>query len=385
MKPLRILYVSPMDMAAKNGMAQLQRQLLATLSSLYGEGAVDLLSLGAPPERARRWLQEAGLAIHVLEGCYPLLARLNATAWYGGGAILCNKLRWTDHFGFPLRTPLPRTWRERYDLIVCYYAWGHRLLRLDRAANKVIMNLGDVMADRHERIGVRRWISMDARDERAILQSQSRCVAVSSEDAAEFERLYGVRTDVLRFVPPDAEELISLADEERPPRIGYFGAPSYHNEEVMRVLAHPEFLARLGQGGIELVVAGGICDTADPQVLRALKMGGARILGRIGSSLDFYRQISTTVNPVGPSTGVKIKSIETLIAGRNLITTRYGADRSLCDSFPKQIIYTEWPVDPGALAKLAVAAARSTSRMRALAAHAYVKKATKELRELHTI
>lgn len=367
-------------------MNQQQLQLLGMLCAGDQENhSVDLLSLAAPPRTARQWVGDSGLPIRVLEGVYPMLAYLNSMLWYGGGAILCNKLKWVDRFYFPLRTPLPRRWIDRYDRIVCYYPWGHRLLRLDRAGSKVVMDLGDVMAERHQRIGTRRWISMATVDEEVVFRSGARCLAVSDEDAEEFERLYGVRPEVIRFVPPDAERLMTLADGERPARLGYMGAPSYSNEEVIRVLAQPEFLACLAGEGIELLVAGGICDTADPAILRALEKGGARIVGRVGSSLDYYSQISVTVNPIGPTTGVKIKSVETLVAGRSLLTTQYGADPALYASFPDQITYIEWPIDPGSLGRLAVRAARSARRTNAVAARAYVEKAMRELQELHSL
>lgn len=379
----RALYVSPLDLRSKNGMTQQQQQLLSMLCSLYSE-SVDLLSLGASPATARKWLKEAGLPITVMDGFYPLAARLNTALWYGGGVVLCNKLRWIDRFYFPLRTPLPQTWIERYAMIVCYYPWGHRLLRLDRGGARVVMDLGDVMADRHERIGTRRWISLAAEDERAILRS-SRCLAVSEEDAQEFERLYGVRLCVMQFVPPDSDRLMQLAGEERSRRVGFMGAPSHGNEEIMRVLAQPGFLATIAAAGIELVVAGGICETVDPGVLSALKQGGARILGRIGSTLDYYRQIAATVNPVGPSTGVKIKSVETLITGRSLITTQWGADPGLCAAFPEQIRYIKWPIDPVDLGKAAVETVCSAAPAGGAAARAYVERAAQTLRELHTL
>jgi hypothetical protein len=247
------------------------------------------------------------------------------------------------------------------------------------------MDLGDVMAERHQRIGTRRWISMAARDEEAIFRSGSRCLAVSDEDADEFERLYSVRPRIIRFVPPEAERLIELAAMESPQRLGFMGAPSYGNEQVMEVLARPEFLESISAAGVELVVAGGICKTVNPSLLRMLEGGGAKILGRVGCTVDYYRQISATVNPIGPSTGVKIKSVETLVAGRNLITTRFGADPTLHAAFPDQITCTEWPIDPGALGMLAVEAVRSAKPGNAAAARAYVEKVTRDLQEMHRI
>jgi len=381
---LRVLYISPLDMCASNGMAQLQHQLLSTLCSIHGN-SVDLLSLGASPATARQWLTQARLPVTVLSGFYPLVARVNTTLWYGGGVLLCNKLRWVDRFYFLLRTPLPRVWVDHYDIIVCYYPWPHRLLRLERAAHKVVADLGDVMADRHERIGIRRWISITATEEKAIFYSGSRCVAVSEDDAAEFERLYGVRPSVLGFVPPEYSDLMKLDSGERPPRIGFMGAPSYANEEVLRTLAHPKFLECIACGGVELLVAGGICNTVDPSILRALESGGARVLGRIQSTAEYYRQISATVNPVGPTTGVKIKSVEALIAGRSLVTTRWGADAALHSRFPNQVIYIDWPIEPEALGRQVIEVVRTARPGGSSAARAYVDNASQTLRELHTL
>ena len=249
----------------------------------------------------------------------------------------------------------------------------------------MIAHLADIMADRHERIGMRRWISLTAKEEKAIFQSDSRCIAVSNDDAQDFERIYGVRPAVIDFVPPESSELIELASEQRPSRIGFMGAPSYGNEEVMRILAHPEFLVRIADVGIELLIAGGICQTVDPSVLGTLEKGGARILGRVPSTVEYYRQIAATVNPIGPSTGVKIKSIETLVAGRSLITTRWGADSSLCSAFPGQITYTDWPIEPKTLADLVIRVVRSASQGSARTSRAYVDKSTQYLRELHSI
>jgi len=369
-------------MCSDNGITQLQLQLLNSLVSIYGD-AVDLLSLGASTGIARKWLADNDLKISVLRGAYPFLAYLNAIMWYGGSAVLCNKLRLIDRFYFPIRTPLPRSWINRYHIIVCYYPWGHRLLRLERAAGKVVANLADIMADRHERMGARRWISITAKEENAIFHSGARCVAVSQSDAEEFNQLYGVRPEVMNFVPPDHAKLMELALQVRSPCVGFLGAPSFVNEEIMRILAHPEFLSCLSRKGVELIVAGGICRTVDPALLRVIEEGGGRVLGRIPSTIDFYRQVSVTLNPVGPSTGVKIKSIESLIAGKVLITTRWGVDPDLASSFPGQVVYTDWPVDPSTLGDLAIQATQSSVAAPSFAAKEYVEKSQKCLQGLH--
>jgi hypothetical protein len=277
---------------------------------------------------------------------------------------------------------MPRRWIQRYDLILCFYPWLHRLLDLERAGDKVIVDTGDIMADRHERTGARRWISMASKDERSVLESGSRCIAISKDDSDEFLRLYNVQLPVVSFVPPDHADLLKIASDGRPPRVGFMGAPSYVNEEILRALSAPCFLECLSSHGVELVIAGGICRTADPTVLAALERGGARILGRVPSITDYYRQISVTVNPVGPSTGVKIKSVETLLAGCSLITTRWGADTLLAAAFPGQITYVDWPVDAKKLGELCVASVREANSRSHRAAEEYIQRTTSTLKEM---
>lgn len=345
----RVLYVSPMSMSVDNGMMQRQHQWLQTLCAAH-PGRIDFLSLSGSPAAARAWFAARNLEVTVLDGAFAWVARLNATAWYYGGAVLCTKLGWATRFRFPFRTPLPRAWLNRYRTIVCYYAWNYHLLGLQRAGAGVLVDLGDIMADRHERVGARRWISLAREDEQAVLTGPARCVAISDGDAQEFKRLYGVDLPLVPFVPPNADTLLSLDTSATSRSIGFIGAPSYLNEEILKLLAREEFLAALRRAQVSLLVAGGICGTADPAILDQLRAGGARVLGRVDDTRDFYAATSIILNPVGPSSGVKIKSVEALMAGRGLVTTRWGSDATLEQAFPGQITTIDWPVEAAALA-----------------------------------
>ena len=345
----RVLYVSPMIMTVDNGMMQRQHQWLKALCTAF-PGRVDFLSLGSSPASARNWLKERGMNITVLGGPFALVARLNAMAWYYGGVVLCNKLRWVDCFRFPFRTPLPHTWLRRYSTIVCYYAWNYHLLCLHRAGTRVLVDLGDIMADRHERVGRRRWISLAKKDELAIVTGPGRCLAISASDRKEFARLYGVEMPLVPFVPPNSDTLLSLGPPIHKRTIGFIGAPSYLNEEILKLLACEDFLEALRQAGVELLVAGGICRTANPVLLERLRAGGASVIGRVDDIRDFYRSTTAILNPVGPSTGVKIKSVEALMAGRGLVTSHWGSDLTLEEAFPGQIETIDWPITAAALA-----------------------------------
>jgi len=367
----RVLYVSPMVMTVDNGMMQRQYQWLQALCTAFPD-RVDFLSLGSSPASARDWLAERCLKINVLNCAFAHAARLNALTWYNGGVVLCNKLRWADSFHFPLRTPLPDAWLRRYRTVVCYYAWNYHLLNLQRAGARVLVDLGDIMADRHERVGSRRWISLASKDELAVVNGPARCLAISDSDAQELARLYHVNLPLVPFVPPNADELLCIEVPAKTRTIGFIGAPSYLNEEILKFLANVEFLARLRQAGIDLIVAGGICRTADPTLLSRLHTGGATVLGRVNNISEFYKSTTIILNPVGPSTGVKIKSVEALMAGRGLVTTRWGSDRTLENAFPGQITEVDWPLEPAVLAVACIEQINRPSVAAYHSGHAYL-------------
>jgi hypothetical protein len=367
----RALYISPLDMTVNNGMLQRQAQTLAALVTMY-PGCLDILSLAAAPKTMRKWLLHNGVQARVLDGPRAWAAYACTTAWYVGGVAFCNKLKWAGHFGFPFRIPLSQAWLDRYATIICYYPWAYHLLKLERGGRKVVVDLGDIMADRHSRIGTRRWISLAADDERAILRSTSRSLAISESDAEEFEHLYGRRLPVVPFCPANADRLVALSRVERPRRVGFIGAPSYLNEGIVELLASPAFLEPLRTAGIELVVAGGICNTVDPRHLTALRDGGAKVLGTIPDVESFYRAVEAVLNPVGPSTGIKIKSVETLLTGCSLITTRWGTDASLQRSFGGQIRLLDWPATPAGVARATIDLLAAATRPLPGAAAQYV-------------
>ncbi len=376
----RVLYVSPLVMSANNGMMQRQHQVLAALCQEF-PGRVDFLALAATPASARAWLSQVGLNAKVLDGLFVTMARLNAMAWYYGNVVACNGLKLVDQFRCPFITPLPRAVLSSYSRVVCYYAWAYLLLALIRAGDRVLVDLGDVMADRHERIGIRRWISLASADERSIVLGPARCVAISEGDMDEFRRIYGTTLSVVPFVPPNAASLLATGPAQGLRTIGFIGAPSYHNEQILKLLAHKEFLTELQRQGIELQIAGGICATADRAVLEALRAGGARVLGRVDDVGTFYSGLGAVLNPVGPSTGVKIKSVEALMAGRGLITTRWGTDLLLDKAFPLQVTSLgDWPVTPADLAKACVECLARPLTLGAGAGRAYLEASAATLR-----
>jgi hypothetical protein len=364
----RALYVGPIDGRTSNGMTQHQETLLKTMAREFSR--LDVLSLFASPHDAQAWLEERGIRACVMRGPFARIARANALAWQASGTLLACKLQVSDSFPFYVKTPLIRM--GSYDRIFCYYAWGVVLLGLDRFGDKVTVNLGDVMAGRHRRIGLRKWISLREADERRVVRAPIRNAAISQFDADEFHRLYGVRLPVIPSVPPQHADLVALAANPRPRAAGFFaGSGNDINLATLRILAEPRFLTALRDAGIDFVVGGAICRDAPDDIRTALADGGARLIGRVPTLTDFYSAVGAMVAPVGPSSGLKMKSVETLLAGRSLITTRWGSD-AVFDGFAGQVFVLDWPPDPHAMAQTVIAALQDTVSDRSDAARSYV-------------
>jgi hypothetical protein len=367
----RALYVGPIDGRTANGMTQHQETLLRTMAREFTR--LDVLSLFAAPRDAQVWLEQRGIRACVLAGPFARVARANALAWQAAGTVFACKLKVSDSFPFYLKTPLLRM--GSYDRIFCYYAWGVILLGLDRFGDKVTVNLGDVMAGRHRRIGLKKWISLRDTDEARVVKAPIRNAAISQFDADEFARLYGVRLPVIPSVPPQHAELVALAAWPRPRAAGFFaGSGNAINLATLRTLADAQFLRALQEADIAFVVGGAICRDMPEDVRAALTAGGARLMGEVPTLTDFYAKVGAMVAPVGPSSGLKMKSVEALLAGRSLITTRWGTD-AVFDDFAGQVFVLEWPPRPDAMAEAVIAALDDTVSNRSAAAKAYVNRA----------
>jgi len=365
----------------ENGNLQRLRQVFGSLVEQYS-GAIYFLSLGSSPLRAKKWLKKNGYSAYIEDSVFAWLAYINATVWYYFGMLWCCKLGIGQSFGFRLRTPVPRKWEERFGLVVCLYPWAYRLLELGRLNTSVVVDMNDVMAERYKRMQRRSWISISRREEETVVESATRCIAISDGDSDEFERLYNVRLPVAPFAAVESEELFSLAGRRRGMSVGYLAAGGPLNLEVLNLLLSQVFLGILKEGGVRLVIAGGICSSISRKTIRKLAEYDVNVMGRPNRLADFYGQISTMVNPTGPSTGIKVKSVEALLAGCSLIATRWGSDGSLNKWFEKRIRTVEWPVDCYKLGTLAVELAKNRIEWSSAASVAYTESAKGALKNL---
>ncbi|HVU38133.1 MAG TPA: glycosyltransferase [Opitutales bacterium] len=161
--------------------------------------------------------------------------------------------------------------------------------------------------------------SLTPRDERRGLLRAHRVLALQSTEATAFRQLVGDSAQVCtvghfaKLPPhPPARGLI--------PRVGCLAAPNDLNAQGVRWFVDevwPRILERLPAA--EAWMAGGASTNLPARP-------GVKILGQIPSVDDFYRECPVLVNPVQVGTGLKIKTIESLIHGRPIVATSPGGE-----------------------------------------------------------
>lgn len=339
---MKVLFISPMNVSVANGMLRRQEQFLHFMERNGVD--VDFLSAISGCVDVSKWANQNSLKISFWGGLYGFYVRSIYFLWRAINEVLCNKICLYEDFKTPYCIYFPRIFAKKYDLIVCYYPWMYCLLGLSRFGEKVLVDLGDVMSNRHKRIGVKTWISLALDDERAIINS-SKAYAISEDDSVEFERLYEKKINVLPFMPQGINDSLIMEMPAKRKSIGFLAAKSMHNLEIVDLIAQGEFSDLLNKYNCNFHLAGSICASLANEKLKAIQKYGLNILGRVDKVEDFYKNVSIIFNPIGPSTGVKIKSVEALLFGRILITTRFGVDASLLRIFGSQIILIEWPIN----------------------------------------
>lgn len=332
------LYIADANVDFPNGMLARQAQFLHSLSKSH---QVTILNTWASPKMTQNWLNEYKIQADVVNGLTALISRLYIRAWYYLNIIICNKLRLIKNFIFPFKLKIKIFESKPFDLLVFYYAWTPNLIDIKNPCNRVLIDTGDVMANRHERIGKKTWISLSSKDERNLLCSSGfEPLAISNEDSDEFYSLYGVRPKVLPYVPINDLKITEASGKY----IGFLGAKNNFSLDFVKLLSSSSLIENLANSGKKILLAGTVCSYVDKDTLNSLQSRGVKIIGQVDSIFQFYDNVHTVFNLSGPSTGAKIKSIEALMLGKHLISTKFGIDEYSKKYFDNLITIVDWPI-----------------------------------------
>jgi hypothetical protein len=337
---MKILYISPMNVLVNNGMLERQKQLLFALCKT---GEVELITLHSKGSVVEAWLRSVDLPVKIVSTRLAYLARLNSLSWLYINYFLCNKLKLYTNFRFFFKFSIGRDFFEVYDRVIVYYPWSFLLLNLQELGDKVIVDMGDIMSDRHDRIESKNWISLSFKDEKFIVNSKAKCLAISNGDFNEFKDLYGVELQIYPFLPIRyCTKKTNTIDSKI--KVGYFSSFTFSNKAVLDFITSKEFLLELNSANINMVIAGSICNAIEPSLSDFLKDNNVTILGFVEETSKFYNNIDIVLNLAGPSTGFKIKTLEALLAGCSVVVTKFGVDAVLLKDFGSRVYKVDYPL-----------------------------------------
>jgi len=332
------------------------QRICQLVSFLRASGlATPIFYLGSPTDHDRAvWLAESWNVIELRTDLAPpgLLARL---AWHAAGAwhALARSRR------EPTDKPSPRQWRP---LRLADYRWPPALIQLSRLLDEVrpdvvlveyaylaylrsaqrhsrwraahwAIDTHDVLsrrADEFRRIGDRMWLEVTRDEEAAEVARADLILAIQEREREVFAQM-APQTPVMvvghapHLVPVELTPNDPSAGERHLCQVGYIGSANALNRQALEWFYDECWpIARRDHDDVRLIVAGDICGLVaqhplarDPDVW--LEPG-------LRDPLDFYRRVDIVINPIRHGTGLKIKSVEAVAAGRPLVTTSVGIE-----------------------------------------------------------
>ena len=184
-----------------------------------------------------------------------------------------------------------------------------------------IIDTHDVFTGRNQRLRSQGiggdWISFTAQQERKLLQRADTVIAIQKQEADFFQSLIAPGKVVLVDVLSKAKRIRSCGHAE--PILGFLGSPNIVNRSALNWFLQEIWPAIIRlRPEARLRVGGGICEGSPD-------LPGIEYVGAFDDRDAFYEGCRCMINPCLGGTGLKIKSVESLVYGRPLVTTSHGA------------------------------------------------------------
>ncbi len=213
--------------------------------------------------------------------------------------------------------------RERYSRVLVVFVFHSAFFTVFGGDTLKVLETQDVFGDRDERLRAtgltNQWFSTTPAEERKGLLRADRIIAIQDSERELFRALIDNQREVLtvghiqpsRFVPFDPGSAV---------RIGYFASDNPLNSESLHWFLErcwPQLHRRCPSA--RLVIGGRIC-----RLVSGLQEG-VEIAGEVSDPLAFHANTLFSINPMLGGTGMKIKTVEALAAGRAVVTLPAGA------------------------------------------------------------
>jgi len=161
------------------------------------------------------------------------------------------------------------------------------------------------------------WFSTYKRDEKKGLNRADIIIAIQQEEAKFFRKI--ANTEVVTIGHLFDEKTNQISCNFKSKSILFFASDNLINIDAYHYFTKevwPLLINRLPS--CRLVVAGRICNAIE-------KFDGIVYLGEVSDKIEAYQNVSISVNPMQYGSGLKIKTLESLIMGVPIVSTAHGA------------------------------------------------------------
>lgn len=228
-----------------------------------------------------------------------------------------------DHYGVRLDGAIDGLQKaHRFDAVLAEYIFLTKAFgRFDGSTLKVI-DTHDVMTDRHllflKEGKTPSWYSTTMAQERKGILRSDVVIAIQDREKAHFERLApGKKVVSVGHIVPLKEPLNAVPRK----KLLFFGSNNPSNlYGIVDFLENVFPALKDGFPGIELIVAGNVCDKIPDGREGVVKMGEMKDLEKV------YELADIVLNPLTVGTGLKIKMIEAMGFSKAVISTEVGAE-----------------------------------------------------------
>ena len=185
----------------------------------------------------------------------------------------------------------------------------------------------DCLSERNRQFnerGHQHWLNINAEEEAQVLALFDTVIAIEPAEASKFkEMLPQTEVIVAGHLPLPVTPAAAVPKAKKGITLGYLGSANASNLDAITRFLEQAWPQVANLPGVELVIAGSICDSIDQwrSTMNADQVEKIRLLGRISNLAEFYTQVDMAINPVQFGTGLKIKSAEALAYGVPLLTT----------------------------------------------------------------
>lgn len=318
-------------------------RIMQTIKLLQKDAEVDLLSLVQSNGLHKHLKQKGVEGVNIGIKNQPLLTailRVTYKVIYKVNRILVEKAVIRTYYSFKLFDIIANFMinlaaPSKYTAIFCNYIWIERGLR--SLGQTSIVDLHDLHGNRHQKLMRRDWVNLAIEDEERRIFEVSTIIAISED---EFEKVKQFeQTNVKTFLPyfPDIRTQFTKDCPKVERRCVFVGSNNLVNLDAIKNIESSGLMGILIRANFTLDIIGTICYTDIAKAVKSRYPDNVSLLGVVEDVSNIFSTACIGLNLCGPSTGLKIKTVDYIAAGLSVICTSYGSDTWLAREFADQI------------------------------------------------